>query len=393
MTDRNLRICSRCTYDETIPRIEFSEDGVCNYCDIHDELELQYPDGEEGALRLAEMAEEIKKSSKGKKYDCVVGVSGGCDSSFLLVKMVELGLRPLAVHFDNTWNSPTATQNIYNVVNKLGIDLHTYVVDNREFDDILRSFILSGSRDLEAPTDLGLAAVLYGAAERFGIKYIVEGHSFRTEGIAPLDWAYMDGRYIKSVHQQFGRLSMKTYPNMTLFKFIWWIGFRGIKRVRPLYYTTYDKESVKAMLAEKYDWTWYGGHHLENRFTSFWYQYFLPNRTMTDLRQLGTAALVRSGQLVREKGLADLQETVECPDELLALVKKRLDFTDESFKKAMQVPLKTFRDFPNYKKSFEGLRPLFSILVKTGRVPKSFYMKFCFPNELGEGREVQSKVE
>jgi N-acetyl sugar amidotransferase len=384
MTRSNVQVCSRCTYDETIPRISFDDEGVCNYCDIHDELEAQYPDGIEGQRHLDSLADEIKEGSKGKKYDCVVGVSGGCDSSFLLVKMVELGLNPLAVHFDNTWNSPTATQNIYNVVNKLNVDLYTYVVDGKEFDDILRSFLLSGSRDLEAPTDLALASVLYRAAEKHGIKYVVEGHSFRTEGIAPLDWAYMDGRYIASIHKAYGERRMKTYPNMSLARFIWWIAVKQIKRVRPLYNITYDKEGAKEMLARDFGWVWYGGHHLENRYTTFWYQYFLPNRTTTDLRQLGTAALVRSGQLSRGDGLADLAEPVTCPDELLSLVKKRLKFSESEFDECMKKEIKTFRSFPNYKRSFELLRPLFSLLVKMGRVPKSFYMKFCFPSELGK---------
>ncbi len=384
MTHSNIQVCSRCTYDETIPRISFDDEGVCNYCDIHDELEAQYPDGIEGQRYLDSLADEIKEDSKGKKYDCVVGVSGGCDSSFLLVKMVELGLKPLAVHFDNTWNSPTATQNIYNVVNKLDVDLYTYVVDGKEFDDILRSFLLSGSRDLEAPTDLALASVLYRAAEKHGIKYIVEGHSFRTEGIAPLDWAYMDGRYIASIHKAYGERRMKTYPNMSLARFIWWIAVKQIKRVRPLYNITYNKEEAKGMLARDFGWVWYGGHHLENRYTTFWYQYFLPNRTTTDLRQLGTAALVRSGQLSRRDGLADLAEPVTCPDELLSLVKKRLKFSESEFDECMKKEIKTFRSFPNYKRSFELLRPFFSVLVKMGRVPKSFYMKFCFPSELGK---------
>jgi N-acetyl sugar amidotransferase len=384
MTRSNVQVCSRCTYDETIPRISFDDEGICNYCDIHDELEAQYPDGIEGQRHLDSLADEIKEGSKGKKYDCVVGVSGGCDSSFLLVKMVELGLNPLAVHFDNTWNSPTATQNIYNVVNKLNVDLYTYVVDGKEFDDILRSFLLSGSRDLEAPTDLALASVLYRAAEKHGIKYVVEGHSFRTEGIAPLDWAYMDGRYIASIHKAYGERRMKTYPNMSLARFIWWIAVKQIKRVRPLYNITYDKEGAKEMLARDFGWVWYGGHHLENRYTTFWYQYFLPNRTTTDLRQLGTAALVRSGQLSRGDGLADLAEPVTCPDELLSLVKKRLKFSESEFDECMKKEIKTFRSFPNYKRSFELLRPLFSLLVKMGRVPKSFYMKFCFPSELGK---------
>lgn len=386
MTKSNIQTCTRCTYDQTTPRISFDAEGVCNYCHLHDELSLQYPTGAEGQKKLEELAAEIKASASGKKYDCVVGVSGGCDSSYLLVRAVELGLRPLAVHFDNTWNSPIATQNIYRIVKKLGVELYTVVVDNREFDDILRAFLLAGVQDLDAATDIGLASVMYRAAAKHGLKYIIEGHSFRTEGIAPLDWNYMDGRYIASVHRQYGRLPMRTYPNMTLMNFMDWTVLRGIRRVRPLYYMDYDKDAVKKRLAAEYGWEWYGGHHLENRYTTFYISYALPRRWSVDLRQLGHAALVRSGQENRETSLSDLATPPGIPEEVLHLVKKRLGFSDEELDRVMSQPRRTWRDFPNYKKTFERLQPLFAQLVKRGRVPQSFYMKFCFPNELGGGR-------
>ena len=387
MTLPNIQICNRCVYDETVPLITFDEDGICNYCHMHDDLDRRYPSGEEGENYLVQLAAEMKESSKGKKYDCVVGVSGGCDSSYLIVKLIELGLKPLAVHFDNTWNSEIATQNIYKVLNKLNVDLYTYVVDSQEYDDILRAFMLSGTKNLDAALDIGLASVLYRTAEKHGLKYIVEGHSFRTEGIAPLDWSYMDGKYIASVHKQYGSQKMKTYPNMSISQFIRYTAIRGITRVRPLYYMEYPKEQVKEMLAKEFGWEWYGGHHLENRFTSFFVNYVLPKRWDNDLRYLGHAALVRSDQLSRDEALKELEEPVECAQELVELIQKRLKFDDKTLNHVMTQPLKTWRNFPNYKKSFERLRPLFALLVKIGRVPESFYMKFCFPNQLGEDGE------
>jgi len=387
----NIQICSRCVYDETVPKITFDSDGVCNYCHIHDELVARYPLGEDGQRCLEKLAQDIKKSARGKKYDCIVGVSGGCDSSYLVIRLVELGLKPLAVHFDNTWNSPIATQNIYNVLNKLDVDLYTYVVDNREYDDILRAFMLSGAKDLDAPLDIGLAAVLYNAAEKHGLKYIIEGHSFRTEGIAPLGWSYMDGRYVASVHKEYGRVKPKTYPNMTLSRFLRWTVFRGIRRVRPLYFMNYPKEEIKKRLTQKFDWQWYGGHHLESRFSAFCHLYVLPQRWNDDLRYLGHAALVRSNQLERQEALRELQNPVECPEEILNLVKKRLGFNDEEFERVMALPKKTWRDFPNYKRTFERLRPLFYLLAKIGRVPESFYVKFCFPSEFGEMTDQEKK--
>ncbi|MGH8991763.1 MAG: N-acetyl sugar amidotransferase [Acidimicrobiia bacterium] len=371
------QLCTRCFYDSTIPGITFHEGGVCSYCALHDEMDRQYPTGPAGAKILERVVEEVREAGRGKQYDCVVGVSGGCDSSYLVVKLVELGLRPLAVHFDNTWNSPVATSNIYNVLEKVGVDLHTLVVDNREYDDIYRSFMLAGTRDVEAPTDLGLMTTLYRAAEQYGISYAMEGHSFRTEGVAPLSFIYFDGRYIRSVHRQFGTVPMKTFPNMPLGDFLKWAGVKNIRRIRPLYYLDYHKEEAKELLSREYGWEWYGGHHLENRFTAFYHSYFLPRRFGVDGRKLGYSGLVRSGQMTREEGLRLLAEPIECDPGILALVKKRLRFSDDEFEAVMNLPRKSYRDYPTYKQTFERLKPLFWLLYKLDRVPKSFYVKFA----------------
>lgn len=376
---KNLQVCARCVYDETVPSISFDEEGVCNYCQMHDDLEQRYPTGEAGERILGRMVEEIRRTGRGKKYDCVVGVSGGCDSSYMLHKAVEMGLRPLAVHFDNTWNSPISTQNIYNLLAALKVDLFTLVVDNKEYEDIYRSFLRAGLVDAEAPTDIALAATLYLAAAKHGVKYILEGHSFRTEGISPLGWLYMDGKYIASVHRRFGTVPMSTFPNLTFRRFVHWAAFANIKRIRPLWYLPYDKNAAKRLLAECYGWQWYGGHHLENRFTAFYHSYLVPRRTGADFRALGHAALVRSGQLDRAAALAELAAPPYCPPEIVAMVKKRLDLSDEEFERLMRLPVASWRDFETYKPLFERLRPFFWVLMKLNRVPESFYMKFCRP--------------
>lgn len=380
MPSSQVRVCQRCVYDQNVPGITFDAYGICNYCAVHDELDRQYPVGPAGDAMLRQIAERIHRDGLGKDFDCVVGVSGGCDSSYMLVKMVELGLRPLAVHFDNTWNSPVATQNIYNVLDKLGVELFTYVVNNREYDDLYRAFLLSGVKDIDAPTDIGLTTVLYQAAEKHGVRYIMEGHSFRTEGIAPLGWIYMDGRYIASVHRQFGTRPMDTFPNLWLKDFLRWATVRNIKRIRPLYYIDYHKDSAKALLSRDYGWEWYGGHHLENRFTAFFHTYFLPRRYGIDARALGHAALVRSGQLSREDALRALAEPIAVDPQILALVKKRLSLTDAEYEALMDAPHRHYSDYPTYKATFERMRPLFWLLYRADRVPKSFYMKFTRPD-------------
>jgi imidazoleglycerol phosphate synthase cyclase subunit len=371
------KICVRCLITEDVPGAAFDANGICFYCHLHDSLDAQFPIGKASLDALRAFAETLKKAGKGKKYDCILGVSGGTDSSFLANVLVGLGVRPLAVHFDNTWNSPIATTNIFAVLDKLGVDLETYVVDNIEYDDIYRSFMLAGVKDIEAPTDIGFMGVLYRAAEKHGIKHIVEGHSFRTEGVSPMGWLYMDGGYIKGVHKRFGTIPMKTFPNLDLFHFIKWSAFSRIQRTRPLYWLDYNKEDAKKFLAKEFGWQWYGGHHLENRFTAFYHTFFLPTRFGINFRQIELSALVRSAQLDRRVAATQLRVPRQGDPELIAMVKKRLGFNDEEFDHVMTMPKKTYRDYPTYKKTFERLRPLFWVLYKLNRVPKSFYVKFC----------------
>ena len=375
------KMCSRCIITSDVPRAGLEESDVCFYCGLHDSLDAQYPIGPASLAALTGFAERIKREAKanGSAYDCILGVSGGTDSSFLAHMLVELGVKPLAVHFDNTWNSPTATGNIYTVLDKLGIDLETYVVDNTEYDDIYRAFMLAGVKDIEAPTDIGFMGVLYRAAEKHGIKHIVEGHSFRTEGISPMGWLYMDGGYIEDVHRQYGSVPMKTFPNMAFKDFLRWTTTSAIERTRPLYWFDYQKEDTKRFLAETYGWKWYGGHHLENRFTAFYHTYFLPKRWQINFRQIELSALVRSGQLERDTAIEQFLAPRQGDAEIIAMVKKRLGFTDEEFDEVMSLPPRSYREFATYKRRFERLRPLFWLLWKLNRVPKSFYEKFCKP--------------
>lgn len=373
----NKLICTRCIYDDSVPNISFDGEGVCNYCRQIDALEAEYPTGREGEARMQKLVDEMKAAGRGKKYDAVIGVSGGCDSSYLVHQMKEVyGLRLLAAHFDNTWNSTIATENIHNVLDKLGVDLFTIVVDNKEYDDIYRSFFKAGVKDLETPTDIGLATTLYKAAEKFGIKYMIEGHSFRTEGVAPLGWIYMDGKYIESVHRQFGRVPMKSFPNLWLRDQLKWMLFGGIKKIRPLYYMDYDKEAAKKLLTEKYGWQWYGGHHLENRFTAFYHSYFLPTRWNIDFRIAGHSAYCRNGWMTREEASRLMDEPPHIEAGLVDFVKKRLGFSEEEFERLMTMPKKTYKDYVTYKKTFERMRPFFWVMYKMDLIPKSFYMKY-----------------
>ncbi|WP_075255607.1 N-acetyl sugar amidotransferase [Herbaspirillum camelliae] len=376
----DLKICSRCIYDERVPAIHFDDQGVCNYCRQVESLINQYGTGRpKGEAEFARILDDIRRDGRGKQYDCIVGVSGGTDSSYLVHLAKQWGLRPLAVHYDNTWNSAIATMNIHKVLDGLGVDLYTHVVANKEADDIFRSFFLSGVAEIEASTDLGYAYLLRKVAAKYSIKYILEGHSFVEEGITPLGRNYFDGRYIQAIHQQFGSMPMKTYPLMTFSRFLKSALFNQVKFIRPLWYLNYSKEDAKKFLSETFGWRYYGGHHLENRMTAFYHGVYLPQKFGGDMRNNTLSARARNGNMSREQAWAEYNSPPLVEDELVSYFKKRLGLSDKMYEQIMQAPAKNWTQYPTYKKRFERLRPLFYMLAKANLVPMSFYLKYCFP--------------
>jgi N-acetyl sugar amidotransferase len=377
----NIKICTRCIYDERVSQITFDDAGVCNYCKQTDKLVEEYGTGEKkGNDLFFDIIENIKKEGKNKKYDCVIGVSGGTDSSYMVYQAVKWGLRPLAVHYDNTWNSSIATENIKKVLSKLNVDLFTHVVDNKESDDIFKSFFLASVPEIEAATDLALAETLYRAASKFNVKYVLEGHSFVTEGITPVGKNYFDGRYIKSIHKKYGARKLSTYPLMTFNNFMKWTLFKQIKKIRPFWYLNYSKEEARKFLEKEFGWQYYGGHHLENRMTAFFHSYYAPVKFNTDFRNNTLSAKVRNGELSREHAWEQYNTEPHLESDLVNYFKKRLNLSDEEFDRIMKLPPKSWKDYPTYKKLFENLRPLFYLLAKRNLVPMSFYLKYCFPS-------------
>lgn len=376
----NLQVCSKCIYDENVSYITFDENGVCKYCHQLENLKKEYGTGtKKGEEKFLKIIEKIKKEGRGKKYDCIIGVSGGTDSSYMLYLTKKWGLRPLAVHYDNTWNSAIATENIRKVLTALDIDLYTHVTDNKEADDIFKSFFLADVAEIEASTDLALAEVMYRAAWKYKVKYVLEGHSFMEEGITPVGRNYFDGKYIKSIHKMFGKLPMKSYPLMTISRFLFWTLFAKIQKIRPFWYIDYNKEDAKAFLEKEYNWKYYGGHHLENRITAFFHSVYLPQKFNTDMRNNTLAAMVRNGKMDRVEAWEEYNKPPHLEKDLVEYFKKRLDLSDEEYDEIMGRSPKSWQEFPTYKKTFEFLRPLFKILAKANLVPMSFYLKYCFP--------------
>lgn len=381
--ENNLRVCTRCIFDETLSAISFDENGVCNYCKMVDNLKAQYRTGTpEGEAEMQKIVRQIRKDGAGKKYDVAVGVSGGTDSSYMLHLAIQWGLRPLAVHYDNTWNTSIATENIRKITSKLKVDLYTHVVDNKESDDIFRSFFLANVSEIDGPTDIALAETMYRAASKYGIKYVLEGHSFVAEGVSPLGTGYVDGGYIKGIHKKYGRLKMKTFPNMDFFTFLKWIIVKRIRKIRPLWYISYSKEEAQKFLQKEFGWEYYGGHHLENRMTAFNHAVYSPQKFDSDQRNNSIAASVRAGIITREQGLEMYSKPPFVEEGLVEYFKKRLGFSDEEYKAVMAGSRKTYRDYKTYKRRFERLRPLFYILAKASLVPMSFYIKYTSKSEI-----------
>ncbi len=220
---------------------------------------------------------------------------------------------------------------------------------------------------------------MYRAAAKFKVKYVLEGHSFLAEGITPLGKNYFDGKYVKTIHQRYGRKKMNSYPLMSFWQFIKWTIFYRIRKIRPYWYMKYTKEDAMHFLEKECGWTYYGGHHLENRLSAFWHGIYLPQKFNIDYRSNTLSAIVRMGKISREEGLKRYNSPLVIEPELLSYFKKRLDLSDEEYERVMNQPPKYWWEFPTYKKRFELLRPVFYLLAKANLVPMSFYLKYCFP--------------
>ncbi len=371
------KVCTRCLMDDTVKGIAFDEKGECTFCKIHDDLERKFPLNDEAPQKLRTLVEKIKQDGKGKKYDCIVGVSGGRDSTYTLHNAVKLGLRPLAVHFDNGWNSEIAVQNIKNATNILGVDLHTHVADWEEFKDLQRSFLFASVPDAEVPTDWVIFSVLFAEAAQYNVKYIVHGHSFRTEGTTPLTWTYMDGKYVQDVQSKFGKVKLKSFPNMSMSKYIYYSLFKKINQIRILYYYHYNEREVLRVLEEELGWKNYGDKHHESKYTAFFQAYILTRKFNIDKRKLHYSAKVRNGQLTREDALDIIKKDPYTGGmESLDYCLKKLDLSYDEFNKIMSDKPKSFLDYKSYFDLVKTFKKPISWGNKIGIVPDTVYKKY-----------------
>jgi N-acetyl sugar amidotransferase len=377
MNAHQQQICSRCICDTTIPGIRFDAAGICQYCHIHDELEKQYPRGEEAKRQLETIVAEIKQAGRNKKYDCIAGVSGGRDSTYLLYIAVKLGLRPLAVHFDNGWNSEIAVSNIKNALSRLGVDLYTVVADWEEFKDLQIAFLRASVSDAEIPTDVAIFGSLHKVAAEEGVRYILNGHSFRTEGVMPIGWTYMDGRYINAIHRQFGqKKGLSTVPNFTYWQLLNYNFIRRIKVIPLLNYVEYTHAEAEEILKRELDWTYYGGHHHESYFTHFFQSYYLPQKFGYDKRKIEFSALIRSGQMERAQALAGVTAPYPYDQELITYTVKKLGISPDDFEEIMAAAPKSFHNYPTYYPLMLKLKTPIQWACKLGLLPDLLYLKY-----------------
>lgn len=334
--------------------IKFDSQGLCHHCKRYDELvEKRIVQADERTEALKGLVTKIKKSGMGKDYDCIVGVSGGVDSTYVAWLTKELGLRPLAIHLDNGWNSELAVSNIEMVLNKLNIDLFTHVLDWEEFKDLQISFLKSSTPDGEIPTDHAIFATLWKEAAKNNIRYIISGMNFATESISVPNWSYghSDWRYVKYVQSKFGSKKMKNYPHFSFFDLLWINLIKRVRTVSILNYVDFDKAAAMKMLQNDLDWIYYGGKHYESIYTRFWQGYVLPRKFEIDKRYGHLSDLINSGQLTREKALdmasTPIYPSAELEEEDRQFVMKKLGFTEEQFQSYMDLPPRSFREFPN----------------------------------------------
>ena len=375
MKTRPYQICTKCIMDTSDPEITFDEFGVCNHCRRYKsrvELEL-FSDPLLREKRLNEIVKQIKIEGANKEYDCIIGVSGGVDSSYLAAVVKDLGLRPLAVHFDNGWNSELAVDNIQKILNKVGIDLFTYVVDWDEFCDLQKSFLKASVPNVEFPTDHAISAVLWNTAHQKGIRYILNGSNLRTEGIMPLAWTYTSYDYfhLSSIHRMFGQKPLRSFPKLGLFQFIYYVFFERIRTVNILNYIEYDKKEAMEFLSQKFDWRPYQEKHFESVWTRFYQGYFLVKKFGFDKRRPHLSALINSGQLSRDEALQRVSKE-SYPEELLKkdyeFSLKKFGYSDIEFQKMIRAAQKSHLDYPNLKFIYLQSSILQDLFVKTAKI-------------------------
>lgn len=355
--------------------IVFDQQGVCNHCLNYDQLAREkLLTDEEKQVKLSLLVAEIKEAGKDQEYDCIIGLSGGVDSSYVAYCVHKLGLRPLAVHLDNGWNSELAVKNIENIVKILGIDLFTYVIDWEEFKDLQLAFMRASVVDIEMLTDNAIIVILDRIARERNIKYFLSGTNFATENVMPNSWYYSvkhDSKNISTIHKKFGNIKkLSSYPLFSLQEFVRYTYLSDYKTLPILDYLEYDKAKAMQLLMNELGWKDYGGKHWESKFTHFYQVYILPVKFGADKRRAHLSSLILSGQISREKALEIVGRDMYDQNRLqedMEYVRKKFDLTKEEFETLMATPPKSHYDYPSFNSYLNKLRKVKRIFVSANK--------------------------
>lgn len=356
MNVRPYQICCNCIMDTSDSKITFDAQGRCEYCNnYYDNILPHWHPGERGLKEIEPTIEAIKKHGKGRDHDCLIGISGGVDSSYVTYLAKEkFGLRPLLFHVDAGWNSQQAVNNIEKLVDGLELDLHTEVVDWQEMKDLQLAFFKAQVPHIDTPQDHAFFAGLYNFAAQHGFKYILTGANYSTECVRePLEWHYhaSDLRQLKDIHKRFGTRPLKTFPMSDILTFkLYYRYVKGIRVVKPLNHVPYRKEEAMQELVDKFGWQKYAHKHYESRFTRFYEGYWLPTKFGYDKRRAHFSSLILTGQMTREEALERISRLAYNPDDLrqdFEYVATKLDLTVPELQGIMEGPNKTYKDYAN----------------------------------------------
>ena len=350
------QICSNCVMDTTDIMISFDNQGICDHCNtFYRDIKPNWIQNNKGWAYISKVAEKIKVDGKGKDFDCIIGMSGGIDSSYLVYLAKEkLGLRPLVFHVDAGWNSQQAVHNIERIVDKLNLDLYTEVIDWEEMKDLQLSFFKSGVSHIDTPQDHAFFATMYKFASKYNVKYILTGGNYSTECIRnPLEWMYYqsDSRQLRDIHKKFGTVELKKFPlTNILWHKVYLPYIKGIKLIRPLDFMSYHKEEATNFLVKYLDYQRYAQKHFESRFTRFYESYWLPTKFGYDTRKVQYSSLIVTGQMSRDEALERLkrpafdEETIKQDFEYIAT---KLGVTINQLNSYLKGPNKKYTDYKN----------------------------------------------
>ena len=375
------RICTQCVMDGSDPLISFDDEGVCNHCrDYKEKIDRIPSNPDERKKILNQIVAEIRDKGKNSEYDCIVGVSGGVDSTYVAYLVKKLGLRPLAIHMDNGWNSELSVSNIEKCLSKYEIDLLTRVLDWEEFRNLQKAFLRASVPDGEIPTDHAILAVLYQEAIKHKVSFIITGHNLVTEGILPKSWSagHRDWRYIKAINKRFGEAKLNNFPHFSYLDLFYYFVIRRLRVVNILDYVDYNKTQIMNILQDEMDWRPYPAKHYESIYTRFFQGYVLPEKFGYDKRKAHLSTLINSGQMSRAEALEALAApplSGQMLEDDMDFVLKKLGFSEEEFQDIMALPKRSYKDYPNQDGLYSFLMGIQAprLLQKIGLMGKTKY--------------------